>query len=106
MHDLVIENARIIDGLGNPAVTGALAVKDGRIAALGEDLGEGAERLDAKGLTLAPGIVDLHTHFDAQLTWDPFATPSNALGVTTVVLAGVTVSAWLQPEPVVPVLVI
>ncbi len=86
MHDLVIENARIIDGLGNPAVAGALAVKDGRIAALGEDLGEGAERLDAEGLTLAPGIVDLHTHFDAQLTWDPFATPSNALGVTTVVI--------------------
>ncbi len=86
MHDLVIENATLVDGLGNPAVAGALAVKDGRIAALGEDLGEGAERLDAEGLTLAPGIVDLHTHFDAQLTWDPFATPSNALGVTTVVI--------------------
>ena len=86
MHDLVIENARIVDGLGNPPREGALAVKDGRIAALGGDLGEGAERLDAEGLTLAPGIVDLHTHFDAQLTWDPFATPSNALGVTTVVI--------------------
>ena len=86
MHDLVIENAHIVDGLGNPPREGALAVKDGRIAALGEDLGEGAERLDAEGLTLAPGIVDLHTHFDAQLTWDPFATPSNALGVTTVVI--------------------
>ncbi len=60
MHDLVIENARIVDGLGNPAVTGALAVKDGSIAALGADVGEGAERLDAEGLTLAPGIVDLH----------------------------------------------
>jgi N-acyl-D-aspartate/D-glutamate deacylase len=86
MHDLVIENATLVDGLGNPAVAGALAVKDGRIAALGQDLGEGTERLDAEGLTLAPGIVDLHTHFDAQLTWDPFATPSNALGVTTVVI--------------------
>lgn len=86
MHDLVIENATLVDGLGNPAMTGALAVKDGRIAALGEDLGDSAERLDAEGLTLAPGIVDLHTHFDAQLTWDPYATPSNALGVTTVVI--------------------
>jgi N-acyl-D-aspartate/D-glutamate deacylase len=86
MHDLVIENARIIDGLGNPVSEGALAVKDGRIAAVGEDVGRGGETIDAEGLMLAPGIVDLHTHFDAQLTWDPFATPSNALGVTTVVI--------------------
>ncbi len=60
MHDLVIEIATLVDGLGNPAVASALAVKDGRIAALGEDLGEGAQRLDAEGLTLAPGIVGLH----------------------------------------------
>ena len=86
MHDLVIENARILDGLGSPATAGAAAVKDGRIAALGADVGPGAETIDAEGLTLAPGIVDLHTHFDAQLTWDPFAAPSNALGVTTVVI--------------------
>ncbi len=65
MHDLVIENARIVDGLGNPPREGALAVKDGRIAALGADLGPGHERLDAEGLMLAPGIVDLYTHFDA-----------------------------------------
>ncbi len=99
MHDLVIENANLIDGLGNPAVAGALAIKDGRIAALGTGVGEGAERLDAEGLTLAPGIVDLHTHFDAQLTWDPFATPSNALGVTTVVIGncGFTI-APCKPE--------
>jgi N-acyl-D-aspartate/D-glutamate deacylase len=86
MHDLVIENAALYDGLGNPAVQGALAVKDGRIAEVGADVGAGAETLDAGGLALAPGIVDLHTHFDAQLTWDPYATPSNALGVTTVVI--------------------
>ncbi len=86
MHDLVIENAVLVDGLGNSAVHGTLAVKDGRIAELGEDVGPGTETLDAEGLTLAPGIVDLHTHFDAQLTWDPYATPSNALGVTTVVI--------------------
>jgi len=86
MHDLVIENATIVDGLGAPARAGALAVKDGRIVALGADLGPARERVDAAGRVLAPGIIDLHTHFDAQLTWDPFATPSSALGVTTVVI--------------------
>jgi len=85
VHDLVIDNAQIIDGLGGPARRGALAVQAGRIAAMGKDLGSARERLDAAGLTLAPGIVDIHTHYDAQLTWDPYATPSTALGVTTVV---------------------
>ena len=90
-HDLVITHARIIDGLGTPARDGSLAVKDGRIAALsadrtGADLGATAERVDGGGLVLAPGIVDIHTHYDAQLTWDPFATPSSSLGVTTVVI--------------------
>jgi N-acyl-D-amino-acid deacylase len=86
MHDLVIDNAMLIDGTGTPARSGALGIKDGRIAALGKHVGPGRERLDAGGLALAPGIVDLHTHYDAQLTWDPFATPSVALGVTTVVI--------------------
>jgi N-acyl-D-aspartate/D-glutamate deacylase len=86
VHDLVIDNANIIDGSGGPARHGALAVKDGRVAAIGDELGAARERLDAEGLTLAPGIVDIHTHYDAQLTWDPFATPSTALGVTTVVI--------------------
>jgi N-acyl-D-amino-acid deacylase len=86
MHDLVIEHARLIDGSGAAARTGGVAVKDGRIAAVGADLGPARERVDAAGLVLAPGIVDIHTHYDAQLTWDPFATPSTALGVTTVVI--------------------
>ena len=86
MHDLVIDNASIIDGSGRPARHGALAVRGGRIAAVGEDVGAARERVDADGLTLAPGIVDIHTHYDAQLTWDPYATPSTALGVTTVVI--------------------
>jgi N-acyl-D-aspartate/D-glutamate deacylase len=86
VHDLVIENASIIDGSGGPARHGAVAVKDGRIAAVGEDAGAARERVNANGLTLAPGIVDIHTHYDAQLTWDPYATPSTALGVTTVVI--------------------
>ena len=86
MHDLVIDNARLIDGLGGPARAGGVAVTGRRIAAVGADLGPARERVDAGGLTLAPGIVDIHTHYDAQLTWDPFATPSTALGVTTVVI--------------------
>ena len=86
MHDLVIDNARIIDGLGAPAREGGVAVAGGRIAAIGADLGAARQRVDAEGLVLAPGIVDIHTHYDAQLTWDPFATPSTALGVTTVVI--------------------
>jgi N-acyl-D-aspartate/D-glutamate deacylase len=86
MHDLVIDNAVIIDGLGGPPREGGVAVAGGRIAAVGRDLGAARERLDAGGHVLAPGIVDIHTHYDAQLTWDPFATPSTALGVTTVVI--------------------
>ena len=86
MHDLVIRNATVIDGLGNPRREGeSLAVREGRIAAMGHDVGRGAEEVDAGGRVLCPGIVDLHTHFDAQLTWDSYATPSVGLGVTTVV---------------------
>ena len=86
MHDLVIHNARIIDGLGNPSQHGAIAVNGGRISEVGDDVGRGREIVDADGLVLAPGIVDIHTHYDAQLTWDPWATPSVGLGVTTVVI--------------------
>jgi len=86
MHDLVINNATLIDGLGNAARPGSLAVSGGRIAAVGDDVGAGRERIDAGGLVLAPGIIDLHTHFDGQLLWDPFATPSVGLGVTSVVI--------------------
>ena len=86
MHDLVIDNAVVIDGLGGPPREGGVAVAGVRIAAVGTDLGPARERVDAGGRVLAPGIVDIHTHYDAQLTWDPFATPSTALGVTTVVI--------------------
>ena len=87
MHDLVIDNALLIDGLGTPARHGSLAVTDGRIAAIGDDVGaRAASAWTRGGLVLAPGIIDLHTHYDAQLIWDPFATPSVALGVTSVVI--------------------
>jgi N-acyl-D-aspartate/D-glutamate deacylase len=86
MHDLVIDNAQVIDGLGGPAQDSAVAVKDGRIVAVGKDLGAAREHVDAQGRVVAPGIIDLHTHYDAQLTWDSFATPSPTNGVTTVVI--------------------
>ena len=86
MFDLLIKNARVADGLGNPLVTADLAVRDGRVAAIGRDLGQASETVNADGRVLAPGVIDVHTHYDAQLTWDSTASPSPALGVTTVVI--------------------
>src|SRR6185436_10888015 len=99
MHDLVIENARVIDGLGGAAMGGGVAIKDGRIARVGKNLGSAKTRVEAGGLVVAPGIVDLHTPYDAQLTWDSFATPSPSNGVTTVVIGncGFTI-APCKPE--------
>jgi len=87
MHDLVIDNARIVDGTGAPARMGAVALSDGRITAVGTGAGEAArERLDARGLVLAPGFIDPHTHYDAQVAWDPLLTCSSWHGITTVVM--------------------
>ncbi len=86
MHDLVIRNALLVDGAGTPGKVGDLALKDGLIAELGAGVGRAREELDADGLVLAPGIIDTHTHYDAQVTWDPGLTPSPSLGVTTVVI--------------------
>ena len=86
MHDLVIKNATIVDGNGGAPYRGDLAVAGGTIAAIGADLGGAREIVDADGLMLAPGIIDGHTHYDAQITWDPYADPSPSLGVTTVVI--------------------
>ena len=84
-YDLVVRNARISDGLGNPLIEGDLAVHQGRVVGVGEVPGAGQHTVDADGQVLAPGVIDLHTHYDAQLLWDPTASPSPALGVTTVV---------------------
>ena len=86
MYDLIIRNARIADGLGSPLIDGTLAVKDGRVAAVGDVEGVAVETVEANGDVLAPGVIDIHTHYDAQLTWDQTASPSPALGVTTVVI--------------------
>ena len=86
MQDLIIKNAMIYDGTGALPQLGQVAVKDGMIAAIGTDCGEAKEIVDAEGMALMPGIIDSHTHYDAQITWDPLASPSPAMGVTTVVI--------------------
>jgi N-acyl-D-aspartate/D-glutamate deacylase len=86
MYDLKIIGATVVDGLGNEPRRADVAVKDGRIAAIGELSEDATRTVDAHGLTLSPGIVDLHTHYDAQITWDPTLSPSPSLGVTTAVM--------------------
>src|SRR4029453_5614801 len=86
MFDLVIKDAEIHDGDGSAPVRGDLGVTGGKIAPVGGKLGTAKETVKADGLALAPGIIDGHTHYDAQITWDPFVDPSPALGVTTAVL--------------------
>ncbi len=85
MHDLVIRNGLVVDGTGAPARKADLAIDDGVVAAIGEINDLGREEIDADGLLVTPGFVDIHTHFDGQITWDPLLTPSFWHGVTTVV---------------------
>jgi N-acyl-D-aspartate/D-glutamate deacylase len=89
-YDLVVRGGTVMDGSGNPRRRADVGVRDGRIAAVGRLAGARAtEEIDAEGLVVAPGIIDPHTHYDPQITWDPYATASCFHGVTTV-LAGNT----------------
>ncbi len=85
MFDLVIRNGTVIDGSGAPRRVADVAVQDGKIAAVGPRLGVARREIDASGLVVAPGFVDIHTHYDGQATWDPFVTPSSWHGVTTTI---------------------
>ena len=86
MHDLVIRNGTVVDGSGSDPRFVDVAVTGDRITAVGRDVGRGRRQVDADGLLVCPGWVDMHTHYDAQATWDPELTPSGWHGVTTVVM--------------------
>lgn len=86
-YDLVIRGGRVVDGTWMPSFIGDVAIKDGKIAATGQIAGKGTEEIDAKGLVVAPGFIDVHTHYDAQLQWDPYASQSCWHGVTSVVIS-------------------
>ncbi len=87
MHDLVIRGGTVVDGTGGPTRTADVAVDDGIITAVGDLKGAAARRtIDADGLLVTPGVVDVHTHYDGQVTWDPLVTPSSWHGVTTIVM--------------------
>mgnify|MGYP001168144244 CR=1 FL=1 len=90
--DILIKNARIIDGTGAPEFHGNVAVTEGRISFVGNQIIESRAEIDAKDKILTPGFIDIHTHFDPQLCWDGYATPSLEHGVTTVFIGNCSLS--------------
>ena len=100
-HDIVIRGGELVDGTGADPVAGDLAVDDGLITAVGKVDGKGKQEIDAKGLAVTPGFVDLHTHLDAQIGWDPSLTPVSWHGVTTALLGNCGVTfAPCKPDDV------
>ncbi len=86
MHDLVIRDASIVDGTGAAAYAGDIAIDGGTIAAVGGTAGAARREINAAGAMAAPGWIDVHTHYDGQVTWDPIVGPSSWHGVTSIVI--------------------
>lgn len=99
MYDILIRNGKVVDGSGSPARVSDVAITNGRIAAVGDRIeGTARREIDAAGLLVTPGWVDIHTHYDGQVSWDPLLSPSSWNGVTTVVMGNCGVGF----APVVP----
>ncbi len=99
MHDLVIRGGTVVDGTGSAPFLADVAVHGDRIVAIGQDLPPGKEEIDATGLIVTPGWVDVHTHYDGQVSWDSDMAPSSIHGVTTAVLGSCGVGfAPVRPE--------
>jgi N-acyl-D-amino-acid deacylase len=99
MYDLVIRGGTVVDGMGREPYRADVGVKDSRIAGIGEIGADALEVIDAGGLALMPGIIDIHTHYDAQVTWDPTLSPSPSLGVTTAVMGNCGFGIVPSPPP-------
>jgi N-acyl-D-aspartate/D-glutamate deacylase len=98
-YDTLVRGGSVVDGTGAPARRADIGIKDGKLAAIGELSGAAARTLDASGLVVAPGFIDPHTHYDAQICWDGATTPSSWHGVTTVVMGNCGVGiAPCRPE--------
>jgi N-acyl-D-aspartate/D-glutamate deacylase len=99
MHDLVIRSGTVVDGTGVDRRTADVAVDDGRVSAVGRVETGGRREIDADGLLVTPGFVDIHTHYDGQVSWDPYLTPSSCHGVTTIVMGNCGVGfAPVRPD--------
>ncbi len=98
-YDLLIKNGRVIDGSGNPAFAGDLGIRNGKIVEIGKLRGAAARTLDAGGLVVAPGFIDTHCHYDAQVTWDPLCSFSCYHGATTVIIGNCSLAlAPVRPD--------
>jgi N-acyl-D-aspartate/D-glutamate deacylase len=99
MHDLVIRNGRVVDGTGTPARVADIAIDGDRITAVGEVREAGRSEIDAAGQLVTPGFVDIHTHYDGQVVWDPAVSPSSWHGVTSIVMGNCGVGfAPVRPD--------